>query len=202
MKIQFVQEPGYIHDLFYIFMLAYKTADAGSEEYAEIMQDTFGACPAELYTFFLSARGRRDVHDVSVRRGAGLRPVRGRCLPFWKTCRMRMRYSAVFFSSISRILKRRTAPSIRYPVIFMSRPTRHAQMVHLLSLCVDPAGHIRLLVKELQEKERLLKKYTEENFSVLLNLQAGLEPESLFRLLCPEEKMDDQNLEYSPFPVG
>ncbi len=57
-------------------------------------------------------------------------------------------------------------------------------------------------MKELQEKERLLKKYTEENFSVLLNLQAGLEPESLFRLLCPEEKMDDQNLEYSPFPVG
>ncbi len=52
-------------------------------------------------------------------------------------------------------------------------------------------------MKELQEKERLLKKYTEENFSVLLNLQAGLEPESLFRLLCPEEKMDDQNLEYS-----
>ncbi len=62
---------------------------------------------------------------------------------------------------------------------------RHARKFHLLSLLVsvDPAGHIRLLVKELQEKERLLKKYTEENFSVLLNLQAGLEPESLFRLV-------------------
>ena len=33
MKIQFVQEPGYIHDLFYIFMLAYQTADAGNADY-------------------------------------------------------------------------------------------------------------------------------------------------------------------------
>lgn len=122
MKIQFVQEPGYIHDLFYIFMLAYKTADAGSEEYAEIMQDTFGCLPAELYTFFYPREdGETFMTSLYAEELAPAAP--GALPPFWKTCRMRMRYSAVFFSSISRILKRRTAPSIRYPVIFMSRPT-------------------------------------------------------------------------------
>lgn len=81
MKIQFVQEPGYIHDLFYIFMLAYKTADAGSEEYAEIMQDTFGACPAELYTFFYPREDGETFMTCSVRRG--LPPAgSGQLLPF------------------------------------------------------------------------------------------------------------------------
>lgn len=73
---------------------------------------------------------------------------------------------------------------------------------HLLSLCVDPAGHIRLLVKELQEKERLLKKYTEENFSVLLNLQAGLEPESLVPSALPGREDGRSEPGVFPFPVG
>ena len=196
MKIQFVQEPGYIHDLFYIFMLAYKTADAGSEEYAEIMQDTFGACPAELYTFFYPREDGETfmtslyAEELASGRSGGVASLLEDLQDEDEVFRRFLQFYFPHFEeadssvhSISRhIYESAYSDTLKF---------------HLLSLCVDPAGHIRLLVKELQEKERLLKKYTEENFSVLLNLQAGLEPESLFRLLCPEEKMDDQNLEYS-----
>lgn len=196
MKIQFVQEPGYIHDLFYIFMLAYKTADAGSEEYAEIMQDTFGACPAELYTFFYPREDGETfmtslyAEELASGRSGGVASLLEDLQDEDEVFRRFLQFYFPHFEeadssvhSISRhIYESAYSDTLKF---------------HLLSLCVDPAGHIRLLVKELQEKERLLKKYTEENFSVLLNLQAGLEPESLFRLLCPEEKMNDQNLEYS-----
>lgn len=52
LKIQFTQEPGYVHDLFYIFMTAYGTAETAGEEDMRRIGETFGTCPPELSAFF------------------------------------------------------------------------------------------------------------------------------------------------------
>lgn len=196
MKIQFVQEPGYIHDLFYIFMLAYQTADAGNADYAENMKDTFGDCPAELYTFFYPCEGGETFMAslyTEVQASGKSGGVKALLESLQDEDAIFRRFLQFYFPDFEEMDPSVQAISRRIYESAYSDTLKY----HLLSVCVDPAGHIRLLAQELQEKERLLKKYTEENFSVLLNLQAGLEPESLFRLLCPEEKIEERNPEYS-----
>ncbi len=197
MKIQFVQEPGYVHDLYYIFMLAYQTTEAVSDEYAEKMSATFGPCPAELYTFFYPREDGEtfmtslfgDLQNTSGSKGlADLFEL------LQDENEVYRRFLRFFFPNLEN--SDNAVHMISRHIYDSAYPD--TLKFHLLSFCVDPSGHIRLLVKELQEKERLLKKYTEENFAVLLNMQAGLEPESLFRMLCPDERLEDKSpLEYS-----
>ena len=196
MKIQFTQEPGYVHDLFYIFMTAYGTAETAGEEDMRRIGETFGTCPPELSAFFYPREdGETFVASLyeEVQEAGGPRGGGSLLESLQDEGKVLSRFLQFFF------------PSIEEPEFSASALSRYigesaysdTLKYHLLSLCIDPEGRIRLLAEELREKERLLKKYTEENYPVLLNLQAGLEPDALFRLLCPEERLDNKVLEYS-----
>lgn len=195
MRVQFVQEPGYIHDLFHIFTTAYRINTPEGQETAE--EAAFGECPPELYPFFCPKEGGESFmtvlyaagQDFSQSRGIGylLQQLRDENEVF-------RRFLDFYFPDVEEA--EQTMPAISRHIY--DSAYSDTLKFHLLSFCVDPAGHVRLLARELEEKERKLKKYTEENFAALLNAQAGLEPEALYRLLCPDERPgEDETLFYS-----
>ncbi len=211
MKTTYVQAPGFLYDLFYIFVCRFneemrieaeKSACSAEEAAAHVRSviDKFSPIPDDLHLFFsLKKHGRSFMSQCWFSEFDGPREQ----LSVEEVIN-RLRNRVEFTNKLVRFYfpeydTRDEAENLLRGVSPLIDESDYDERTkrELYSFLVDPDGKINTLVRELKEKEKLLNDYYKEEYRIIVEAQSiTSDPDDFFKKIC--DRVD--GLETAPAP--